>query len=57
MYATIQLLDFAASHPDAAIHFHASDMILFVHSHASYLREPHSKSRVGGIFYLGNKDH
>ena len=56
MDATIQLLDYAAPHPDAAIRFHASDMILYVHSDASYLSEPRSKSRVGGIFYLGNKD-
>ena len=56
MDAMVQLLDYAASHPDAAIRFHASDMILYVHSDASYLSEPHSKSRVGGIFYLGNKN-
>jgi hypothetical protein len=35
-----------------------SDMILFVHSDASYLTvsEPKTRSRVGGYFYLGNQN-
>ena len=37
MQATMQLLDYAASHPDAAVRFHKSDMVLYVHSDASYL--------------------
>ena len=56
MEATIRLLDYAASHPDAAIRFSASNMILYVHSDALYLSEPNSKPRVGGIFFLGHKD-
>jgi hypothetical protein len=35
--ATNQLLDYLATHPDAAIRYHASDMILHIHSDASYL--------------------
>ena len=31
-------------------------MILLLHSNASYLSKPHPKSKVGCIFYLGNKD-
>ena len=49
MDATIQLLDYVNSHPIAAIRFHASDIILYIHSNASYLSKPHSKSRVGRI--------
>jgi hypothetical protein len=30
-----QLLDYLATHPDAAIRFHASGMILHIHSDAS----------------------
>jgi hypothetical protein len=35
--ATNKLLDYLAIHPDAAIQCHASDMILHIHSYASYL--------------------
>jgi Reverse transcriptase (RNA-dependent DNA polymerase) len=55
MDTVVQLLNYAATHPDAAIRFYGSDMILYVHSDASYLSEPNARSRVGGYFYLGNK--
>jgi hypothetical protein len=35
--ATNQLLDYVATHPDATIRYHSSDMILHIHSDASYL--------------------
>jgi ribonuclease D len=35
--ATNQMLDYLAAHPDATIRYHASDMILNIHSDASYL--------------------
>ena len=35
----IWLLNYAANHPDATLHYHASDMILHVDSDASYLCE------------------
>jgi hypothetical protein len=35
--ATNQLLDYLATRPDATIHYHASFMILHIHSDASYL--------------------
>jgi hypothetical protein len=54
MQALIQLLDYAATHPDAAIRFHKSDMVLYVHSDTSYLSKPKARSRVGGYFYLGD---
>jgi hypothetical protein len=36
--------------------FYRSDMILYIHSDASYLSEPKARSRVGGYFYLGNNN-
>jgi hypothetical protein len=53
--ATNQLLDYLANHPDAAIRYHASDMILHIHSDASYLSVSNARSRLGGLFFLGNK--
>jgi hypothetical protein len=52
--ASTKLLNYAATHPDATIRFKASDMILHVHSDASYLSETKARSRVGGYFFLGN---
>jgi hypothetical protein len=53
--ATNQLLDYLATHPDAAIRYHASDMILHIRSDASYLSVSNARSRLGGLFFLGNK--
>jgi hypothetical protein len=53
--ATNQLLDYLATHPDAAIRYHASDMILHIHSDTSYLSVSNARSRLGGLFFLGNK--
>jgi hypothetical protein len=50
--ACTKLLNYAATHPDGSIRFHASGMILHLHSNASYLSEPKARSRVGGIFFL-----
>jgi len=47
-----QLLDYAATHPDAAVTYRASDMILAAHSDASYLSETKARSRAGGHFFL-----
>ena len=48
-----QLLDYLTTHPDATIWFRASDMILNVHSDASYLSETKAHSRVCGHFLMG----
>jgi hypothetical protein len=56
MDAAVHLLNYAATHPDATVRMRKSDMILYVHSDASYLSEPKARSRVGGYFYLGGKD-
>jgi hypothetical protein len=50
-----QLLDYLATHPDATISYHAFDMILHIHSNASYLSVSNARSRLGGLFFLGNK--
>ena len=42
------------THPDATIRFRASDMILNVHSDASYLSAPKARSRAGGYYFLGS---
>jgi hypothetical protein len=48
--ATNQLLDYLATHPDATILYHASDMILQIHSDDSYLSVSNARSRLGGLF-------
>jgi hypothetical protein len=53
--ATNQMLDYLATHPDATIRYHASDMILNIHTDASYLSFSNARSRLGGLFFLGNK--
>jgi hypothetical protein len=53
--ATNQMLDYLATHPDAAIGYHASDMILHIHSDASCLSVSNVRSRLRGLFFLGNK--
>jgi hypothetical protein len=52
--ATNQLLDYLATHPDVTIRYHASDVILHIHSDASYLSVSNARSRLGGLFFLGN---
>ena len=49
-----QFLDYTWTHPDAIIRYRASDMILNVHSDASYLSAPKARSRAGGYFFLGS---
>jgi hypothetical protein len=50
--ATNRLLDYLATPPDATIKYHASDMILHIHSDASYLSVSNARSRLGGLFFL-----
>ena len=49
----IQLLDYLASNADAKVRFHASNMIMNMHSNASYFSETKSQSRVCGHFVMG----
>jgi hypothetical protein len=50
----IKLLNYCNTHPETKIWYHASDMILHIHSDASYLSENEAKSRAGVFFYMGN---
>ena len=50
---TEDLLDYAATHPDANIRYKASEMILQIHTDASYLSEPKAGSRAAGHYLLG----
>jgi hypothetical protein len=49
-----QFLDYADTHQDAIITYKKSDMILIVHSDASYLSEPKARSRAGGHFFFSS---
>jgi hypothetical protein len=51
-----QFLDFMATQEDAVLTYRASDMILAIHSNASYLSEPKSHSRAGGHMFMAGKD-
>jgi hypothetical protein len=42
---TNQLLDYLATHQDATIRYHASDMILHIHSDASYLSISNARNK------------
>jgi hypothetical protein len=44
-----QLLDYLETHPDATIRYHASDMILHIHSDAYCLSVSNARSRLGGF--------
>jgi hypothetical protein len=46
---------YLATHPEATTRYHASDMILNIHSDASNLSVSNARSHLGGIFFLGNK--
>jgi hypothetical protein len=47
-----QLLDYAATHPNAGVWYKACNMVLSVHMDVSYL----SKSKPAGHFYLSNRN-
>jgi hypothetical protein len=53
MLKTRHLLDYLATHPAAIVRFHASDMVLNIHSNTSYLSEANTHSRTCGHFILG----
>ena len=49
-----QLLDYLASNTNATIRFHASGMIIFIHSNALYLLVTKSRSGYSGVFFLSD---
>jgi hypothetical protein len=48
-----QLLNYLSTYPDTTNCYWASDMIMNVHSDASYLSESNAQSRACGHFFLG----
>ena len=50
--AVSQLLNYVATQSEAITRYHASGMILHIHSDASFLSEPGEKGRLGGYHYL-----
>ena len=52
----LQLLDYVATYPDATIVYEPSDMMLQLHSDASWLSESESRSRAAAIFFLLAKE-
>jgi hypothetical protein len=51
---TYQVLDYLATHPNATVKFCASDMVMNIHSDASYLSKPNAHSRAWGHFFMGS---
>ena len=49
-----KLIDYAATHPDAAVTYWSSNMVLASHSDASYLSETKARSRAGGHFFMAS---
>jgi hypothetical protein len=52
----IKLLNYCNTHPETKIRYHASYMILHIHSDASYLSENEAKIRAGGLLLHGQQD-
>jgi hypothetical protein len=50
----IKLLNYCTTHPETKIRYHASNMILYIHSDASYLSGREATSIEGGFFYMGS---
>jgi hypothetical protein len=53
--ATNQMLDYLATHPDDTIRYHASDIILHIHSDASYPSVSNARSRLRDMFFSGQQ--
>ena len=48
------MLDYVATHPNATIRYHASDMCLHIDSDAAYLVLPKARSRMAGHYFLSD---
>jgi hypothetical protein len=55
--AADRILHYAKKFPDAHIVYKPSDMVLLAHSDASFNSETKARSRAGGVFFLGNRNH
>ena len=47
------MMDYFVTNPDAKIRFYALDMVLNIHSEASYLSESKGRSQAAGHFFIG----
>jgi len=54
MMALTQILNYCANYPDATICYHASDMVLWTHSNASYLTTPKGHSCTTGYCFMSS---
>jgi hypothetical protein len=52
----LQLLDYAASQEDAILTYKVSDMVLVIHSNASYLSKPKAHSQASGHMFMAGKE-
>ena len=52
-----QLLVYLPTHLTATIHYWASDMVLKVHSNATYLNESHAHNSYAEYFICGDNQH
>ena len=50
------MLDYIATQEDAVLTYHASDMVLAVHSDAGYNNMSKARSRAGGLFFMSNNE-
>ena len=51
---TYSLLDYLVTQEEAILSYNTSNMVLAVHSNASYLSKPQARSRAGDHFFLSN---
>jgi hypothetical protein len=56
MEKCLQFLDYAATQDDAILTYKASNMILVIHSNASYLSELKARSRAGDHMFMAGND-
>jgi len=57
MRLTKQFLDYMSTMEEAILTFHMSDMVLAIHSDASYLSEPNARSQAGGHMFMAGKEN
>ena len=56
MEKCLQFLDNTASQEDAKITYKASNMVLAIHSEASYLSKPKAHSQAGGHMFMAGQE-
>jgi hypothetical protein len=49
-----QLMNYCATNLNVTIQYAARDVVLHIHSDASYLSKPNARSRIGGHFFLSS---